>query len=138
MEYWSYWHPGSVPLAIQWVTSVLGKLVESGKLNIHTHTTVQSITDRGEDDFAVIHTQRENIIARNVVHATNAWLGHVLPELQPYISPVRGDVVHYGAAPGSNAHSSVLGFDHHFSYWLRYGDKYHDYLIRRKEGDIVV
>lgn len=123
----------------KWITSVLGELIESGKLNVQTHTTVQSITDREEDDFAVVHTQRGNIKAQNVIHATNAWLGHLLPELQPYISPVRGNVVHYGAVPpSSNANSSVLGFDRHFSYWLRYGDKDYDYLIQRKEGDIVV
>jgi glycine/D-amino acid oxidase-like deaminating enzyme len=128
----------------KWVTGVLGPFIESGKLNVQTHTTVQQVLEQGQD-LAIVRTTRGDIKAKNVVHATNAWLGHLLPELQPYISPVRGNVVRYKALPqltqstdGSSSNASALGLNGQFSYWLRYGEKDYDYLVQRKDGDVVV
>jgi glycine/D-amino acid oxidase-like deaminating enzyme len=74
-----------------------------------------------------------------VIHATNAWLSQLLPELWPLISPVRGNVVAY--APSEDDHGgpkSALGLDPRYSLWLRYGAKDYDYLIQRKDGVVVV
>ncbi|KAF4996288.1 hypothetical protein FDECE_12510 [Fusarium decemcellulare] len=119
----------------KWITRAWNDLIDQAKLNVQTHTTVREIIDRDGDEFAIVKTDRGDIKARKVVHATNAWLGHLLPELRPYISPVRGNVVHYGATKG---HNSALGLDSGYSLWLRYGKKDYDYLIQRKDGGIVV
>ncbi|PYI03582.1 FAD dependent oxidoreductase [Aspergillus sclerotiicarbonarius CBS 121057] len=122
----------------KWITGVLGPFIESGKVNVQTQTTVHQVVEEERNhDIAIVQTNRGEIRAKHVVHATNAWLGHLLPELQPYISPVRGNVVHYQASSASTT-TSPLGLNHHYSYWLRYGDKDYDYLIQRKAGDIVV
>lgn len=137
----------------KWITGVLGGLIDAGRLNVQTHTTVRAVEDRDGDEFAVVRTDRGDIKARHVVHATNAWLGHLLPELRPFISPVRGNVVHYGPVPAksdndddntvkadkanSKTTNSALGLDPRFSLWLRYGDKDYDYVIQRQDGGVV-
>lgn len=130
-----------VPAASIWpyklVTGLMGRLIRGGKLNVQAHTTVESIDDDPSRELAVVRTARGNIDARHVVHATNGWLGHLLPELRPFVSPVRGNVVHYAAVAGQPS-PSALGFDSKFSYWLRYAEKDYDYLIQRARGDVVV
>ncbi|KPM45619.1 hypothetical protein AK830_g885 [Neonectria ditissima] len=141
-----------VPAASVWpykmVTGLLGGMIDSGKLNVQTHTTVREIHDSVHDDFAIVRTDRGDIKATHVVHATNGWMGHLLPELRPFISPVRGNVVHYGPItenqkiPGKETESrggiSPMGIDKKVSFWLRYADKDYDYLIQRAQGDVVV
>lgn len=130
-----------VPAASIWpyklITGLISPLIKSGKLNVQTNTSVKSITDSPKDDFAVVHTNRGNVKARNVVHATNAWMGHLIPELRPYVSPVRGNVVHYMPLKNEKA-TSTFGFDSEYSYWLRYTQHDYDYLIQRREGDVIV
>lgn len=130
-----------VPAASLWpykfVTGLMAKLVESGKVNLQTQTVVKSIADDDYADAAVLHTNRGALRARKVVHATNGWLGHLIPELRDFVSPVRGNVVHL-ASQASTVAASALGFDQKYSYWLRYSEKDYDYLIQREGGDVVV
>ncbi|KAF7551281.1 hypothetical protein G7Z17_g5142 [Cylindrodendrum hubeiense] len=135
-----------VPAASVWpyklVTGLLGGMIESGKLNVQTNTKVQAIDD-SEGDFAVVRTNRGDIKTKHVVHATNGWLGHLLPELRPFISPVRGNVVRYGSIENDNdtmtgIGASPMGIDKAFSFWLRYSSHDYDYLIQRAQGDVVV
>ncbi|WZH50406.1 hypothetical protein QYS62_011650 [Fusarium acuminatum] len=116
------------------VTGIIGRLVESGKLNLQTNTTVKGVRDTAEEEHATVFTNLGQILAKNVVHATNGWMGHLVPELRPFISPVRGNVVHYSPSNGS----SVLGFKSDYSFWLRYGAKDYDYLVQRTNGDVIV
>ncbi|KAJ4177601.1 hypothetical protein NW755_013755 [Fusarium falciforme] len=129
----------SIPAAsmwpYKWVTGVLGPLIDEGRINVQTHTPVTSIVDFKEDGYATVKTNRGEIRAKNVVHATNAWLGHLLPELRPFISPVRGNVVAF--APTADG-KSPLGLGSDYSLWLRYGVKDYDYLIQRKDGRAIV
>lgn len=132
----------TVPAASVWpykmVTGILADLIESGRLNVQTDTAVESIQDHSGDEFATIATTRGQIRARKVVHATNAWLGHLVPELRPFISPVRGNVVHYGPVANAPPRLSALNLDSRYSYWFRYAEKDYDYLIQRQGGDVVV
>lgn len=122
------------PAASMWpykmVTGLLSRLITENGLCVQSNTKVVSITDRKDDKFAVVHTDRGNVRARHVVHATNAWLGHLLPELRPYISPVRGNVIH------QTVHSPHRNLEN--SFWHRYSSKDWDYLIQRPSGGIVV
>ncbi|KAB2570633.1 Gamma-glutamylputrescine oxidoreductase [Lasiodiplodia theobromae] len=135
-----------VPAASVWpyklVTGLMARMIESGKLNVQTNTTVTFIDDENNTDFAAVHTTRGTIRACHVVHATNGWLGHLLPELRPFISPVRGNVVRYApSSPASSTESapaSPFALDPSFSFWLRYATHDYDYLIQRRTGAIVV
>ncbi|CRK43976.1 hypothetical protein BN1723_005961, partial [Verticillium longisporum] len=136
----------TTPAASVWpykmVTNLLETLARSDKVNIQTGTSVLSIDDRPGSPFATVRTSRGDIRAKAVLHATNGWLGHLLPELRPFISPVRGNVVHYGPVASKEDASgnakSALGLDSKYSFWLRYADKDYDYLIQRQDGGIVV
>ena len=122
------------PAASMWpykmVTRMLSKLVNENGLSVQANTRVLSVTDDRDDKFAVVYTDRGNIRAKHVVHATNGWLGHLLPELRPYISPVRGNVIH------QIIHSPSRNLGQ--SFWHRYSTKDWDYLIQRPPGGIVV
>ena len=52
---------------------------------------------RPNDAFATVKTDRGDIRTKHVVHATNAFLGHLIPELRPYMSPVRATVIGRGS-----------------------------------------
>ncbi|KAK0638440.1 Gamma-glutamylputrescine oxidoreductase [Lasiodiplodia hormozganensis] len=137
-----------VPAASVWpyklVTGLMARMIESGKLNVQTHTTVTSIDDDDDDnspDFAAVHTTRGTIRARRVVHATNGWLGHLLPELRPFVSPVRGNVVRYAPSSSSSSDStsaSPFALSPSFSLWLRYAAHDYDYLIQRAADNSIV
>lgn len=130
----------------KWITGVLGRLIDTRRLNVQTNTTVTEIVDEDDSEFAVVCTTRGNINARNVIHAQNAWIGHLLPELRPFVSPSRVNVVHFGAvavssddaARGTVASKSPFKLDSKYSLWLRYGEKDYDYLIQRTDGGLVV
>ncbi|VUC30715.1 unnamed protein product [Clonostachys rosea] len=122
----------------KWITTALGRLVDQGKLNVQTDTPVREVIDHSKDSYATVRTARGDIRAKNVVHATNAWLGHLLPELRPFISPVRGNVVAYAPVRNNGKGASPLGLDSRNSLWLRYGAKDYDYLIQREDGGVIV
>lgn len=113
----------------KFVTGLLARLVEDHGLNVQANTPVLGIDDHEGEEFAVVKTIRGEFKARQVVHATNGWIGHLVPELRPLISPVRGNVTRQVPPAEFRLKSSV---------WSRYGDKDYDYLIQRPKGDIVV
>ncbi|KAH7153268.1 FAD dependent oxidoreductase [Dactylonectria macrodidyma] len=130
----------AVPAASVWpykmVTGLIASMVESG-LNVQTNTKVHAIDEK--EDFAIVHTNRGDINVKHVVHATNGWMGHLLPELRPFLSPVRGNVVRYGQNAVTGAETvSPMGINKDYSFWLRYAEKDYDYLIQRAQGDVVV
>lgn len=125
------------PAASLWpykmVTGIQEKMIKQHNLNVQTNTVVHEIQDSATAEFAVVKTSRGDIEARHVVHATNAWLGHLVPELRRFISPVRGNVTRQ-VPPNGSASLLIPSY----SYWLRYGEKDYDYLIQRSDGDLVV
>lgn len=50
-------------------------------------------------DGARIRVGRELIVAKSVCVSANAWTPQILPELTPYITPVRGQALSYAAIP---------------------------------------
>ncbi|CAL5869936.1 uncharacterized protein PFLUO_LOCUS4169 [Penicillium psychrofluorescens] len=123
-----------IPAASVWpykmVTALLDKMVQENGLCVQSNTNVISVADTKDTNCAIVQTNRGAIKARNVVHATNGWMGHLVSEFRPYISPVRGNVIH------QVIHSPVLSLKN--SFWHRYAAKDWDYLIQRPKGDVVV
>ena len=112
------------------VTGLLESFVENNRLNIQTNTYVTSVDDNTNDTHATIKTDRGDIRAKHVVHATNAFLGHLVPEIRPYISPVRANVQRQLPRP------STLQLAR--SYWLRFGEKDYDYMMQRPDGATII
>ncbi|KAJ5754803.1 nucleotide-binding domain-containing protein [Penicillium manginii] len=72
----------------RWITDVLGGLIDTKKINVQTNTTVTSILDSTTSEYAILRTDRGELKARNVIHAQNVWVSHLIPELRPFVSPV--------------------------------------------------
>ena len=81
--------------------------LKSGYLNLQTYTPVQSITPYNPENASanidlsslkgqprwVINTNRGSIICNTVIHCTNGYCAHLLPQLRDCIVPVRGQMM---------------------------------------------
>ncbi|KAF4951721.1 hypothetical protein FSARC_12844 [Fusarium sarcochroum] len=110
------------------VTAFLQSLIDKNGLNIQSNTPVTSITE-GKNNATII-TDRGQIEAPIVVHATNCWIGHLVPELRPFVSPVRANVQRQETNPIKMRPAK--------SWWLRYGEKDYDYMMQRPDGAFIV
>lgn len=125
-----------MPSASMWpykmVSSLFEKLLAKFDLSIQTNTLVTSIQDDDGGEFATVVTDRGNLRARHVVHATNAWMSHLVPELRPFVSPVRANVQRQLPIP------VTIRVDRANSYWLRYAEHDYDYMMQRPDGAFIV
>ncbi|KAL1918578.1 uncharacterized protein VTP21DRAFT_2600 [Calcarisporiella thermophila] len=89
--------PGFQFYPADFVWKLLEEAVAKQKLNFQTETPVTdvvSVEHRATDGYRwKVITPRGSVLARHVVHCTNAWAGHLLPSLRPYITPTRGQVI---------------------------------------------
>ncbi|KAK6992175.1 J domain-containing protein [Favolaschia claudopus] len=74
------------------VTGVLSRLLERHPKNFHlfTRTPCLSVTSEGDHSFYTVSTSRGTVRARHVIHATNAWVSHLLPQMRKRVVPARG------------------------------------------------
>ena len=93
--------------------------------NLQTKTPVKRIQRCGSS--WILHTQRGQIVARDVLLATNAYTSYLVPNMTGLIIPVRGQICALKPPEGATqlAHSYV---------WLKGAD--HQYLIHRGPEDI--
>ena len=81
----------------RFVTAVLERLLaqHSERFLLETNTPVTAITktvDNASDRRFAVHTPRGTVRARHVIHCTNAHVGHLVPDLQGNVYPVRGQM----------------------------------------------
>ncbi|RDW90741.1 NAD(P)/FAD-dependent oxidoreductase [Aspergillus mulundensis] len=142
-----------MPAASMWpykmVTGLFERMIQQGhRLSIQTNTTVTAVSENL--DSATVHTTRGTISARHLIHATNCWLGHLLPELRPFVSPVRANVQRQvpvpvpipapAPAPQTQPQAQAQAPAHagKNSFWLRYAEHDYDYLIQRPDGSYII
>ncbi|KAH6880443.1 FAD dependent oxidoreductase [Thelonectria olida] len=122
-----------MPAASMWpykmVTGLFEKMVRDNGLFIQTNTLVTAVFDE-EADFATVKTDRGEIRAKHVVHATNSWIGRLVPELRPFVSPVRANVQRRMPKPTEKRLDN--------SWWIRYGEHDYEYMIQRPDGAYIV
>lgn len=100
-------------------------------VNLQTNTPVQQITQpTGKESTWIIKTARGDIETRQVIMATNAYTGALLPEYADKIIPYRGAVAHI-KTPGKPPFLPN-------TYALRFSPWDFDYLIPRPDGSIIV
>ncbi|WAO94392.1 FAD dependent oxidoreductase [Fusarium falciforme] len=114
----------------KFVSGLFEKFVEEKGLLIQTNTVVTSITDRDNEEFATVTTTRGDIKAAHVIHANNAWIGHLVPELRPFVSPVRANAQRWMPKEPAERRKN--------SWWIRYGEKDYDAIIHRKDGSYIL
>lgn len=69
--------------------ALLRIVLKTGQLNLQAHTSVSEVSERGEDGMITVKTPRGIVRAKAVVHATNAWAPHLLPDFGNLIFPGR-------------------------------------------------
>lgn len=111
----------------KFVTGLFEKYVRDHSLTIQTNTVVTDVHEN--PDSGTVKTTRGDIKAPIIIHATNAWMSHLVPELQPFVSPVRANVQRH--VPGSNIHVDN-------SLWLRYAEHDYDYMVQRPGGAFII
>ena len=86
--------------------------------NVQTQTEVQAIEN--DDDKLTVKTERGNISAQHVVHATNAWARQLVPYLEGIIVPVRNQVIITEPAP--RLWNFGLSTNHGYEYFMQRPD----------------
>lgn len=93
------------------------------KFNLQTTTPVTHLQRHG--DAWVLHTPRGQVVAKQVLLATNGYTSHLLPKMTELIRPMRGQVSALLPPPGHTAlaHTHIWGTP----------DGAEDYLIQRDD-----
>ena len=106
-------------------------------LNIQTNTAVTTTTnlshdegmdiahEENSDNLVAVHTERGTVIARNVLHATNGWCRHLLPQVHDIVIPVLNQVIITKPAPPL----------WNFGLSANYG---YEYFMQRPDGRIIL
>lgn len=130
------------PAAMCWpyklVCWVLEGLLAGGEgaFNLQTGTSVVHL-QRVATGW-IVHTDRGQILARDVVLATNAYTSHLLPAFTNIITPVRGQVASL-VSPDAEAPIPILEHSHVWSI-QEDGDpkESENYLVHRESGELIL
>ncbi|KAK5105869.1 hypothetical protein LTR62_001956 [Meristemomyces frigidus] len=82
-------HPAGQVWPYKFVHALLRILLEAGNLNLQAHTPAQQISERDAAGWITVTTDRGSIRAKAVIHSTNAFASHLLPEFGKLIGPER-------------------------------------------------
>ena len=114
------------------VQQLLARLIVSG-LQLHAHTAVKNVSsDKDEQGYWTVHTDRGPTMTRKIVYCTNAYTSALLPRYQDKIIPVRGTCSHIETPAGKDSPHLPN------TYSLRFDNQHYDYLIPRNDGSIIV
>lgn len=123
----------------RFVTSVWDTLLQEypNQLTIETNTPVVSVEKETARNAYTVYTNRGIIYCNHVVHATNAWMSHLLPDFKTKATGVRA---HMSAQnPG---YHSYQNFHVNRSWSIIYGENDYDYMTQRPStkgiGDIML
>ncbi|KAJ6781755.1 hypothetical protein PWT90_05991 [Aphanocladium album] len=98
------------------------------KFNLQTNTPATHLQRCG--DSWVVHTPRGQVVARQVLLATNGYTSHLLPRMTSLIRPTRGQVSALLPPKGYTPleHTHIWGTP----------DGAEDYLIQRDDGGVLI
>ncbi|KAK8087519.1 nucleotide-binding domain-containing protein [Apiospora hydei] len=95
----------------KFVHAILRIVLARGNLNVQAHTPVVQVAERDSDGWIQVRTERGNVRARAVVHATNAWSSHLLPEYKKLVLPEKSTLVAIKAPAGFIKHTGAQHWD---------------------------
>lgn len=111
----------------KYVTFIVEKLINEGRINVQTNTPVTKIEKNGSTGGQTLTTPRGKISARHVMLATNGYTSHLLKDFADVIVPVRCEMSALQPPQGSERLSDsygMVGFEGG-------GIEHDDYLIQR-------
>jgi glycine/D-amino acid oxidase-like deaminating enzyme len=93
------------------VHALLDILLEAGNLNLQAQTPVQQVSERDAEGWITVTTDRGSIRAKAVIHSTNAFASHLLPEFNKLIMPERCSLAAVPAPAGFIKHTGAQHWD---------------------------
>ncbi|KAI8582438.1 hypothetical protein K450DRAFT_227193 [Umbelopsis ramanniana AG] len=110
----------------KWIWEVFQRLIKANAVQLYTQTPVTAVKSTPTGKWAV-HTENKGIIvAKTIIHCTNGWMGHLLPELREVCFPVS---------------EQVMALKMPKQIWKERGFVWHSvahYLIQRDKDNIVI
>ncbi|WVQ86208.1 hypothetical protein IAT38_008376 [Cryptococcus sp. DSM 104549] len=104
-------HPSGQVWPYKFVHALLRIVSERGPVNIQANTPVLSVSEKGADGRVTVHTDRGDVRAKAVIHATNRWASHLLPEFSNLIFASRGTISSIKAPEGFIKHTGAQHWD---------------------------
>jgi hypothetical protein len=92
--------------------------MEKARLNLQANTAVVEVSERDGNGWITVKTLRGDVRTRTVVHATNRWASHLLPEFGNLIFGVRGTLASIQAPEGFIKHTGAQHWDHVVNVYL--------------------
>ncbi|WVQ80116.1 hypothetical protein IAT38_002217 [Cryptococcus sp. DSM 104549] len=80
-------HPTGQVWPYKFVHALLRIVMDTGFLNLQANTPAQSVSEKDADGWITVKTDRGEVRARAVFHATNRWASHLLEEFGNLIFP---------------------------------------------------
>ncbi|KAI5366417.1 Putative FAD dependent oxidoreductase, FAD/NAD(P)-binding domain superfamily [Septoria linicola] len=104
-------HPAGQVWPYKFVHALLRIVLEAGRLNLQAHTPAQSVSERDSEGWITVTTDRGTIKAKAVVHTTNRWASHLLPEFSKLILGDRATIAAIKAPEGFIKHTGAQHWD---------------------------
>jgi glycine/D-amino acid oxidase-like deaminating enzyme len=104
-------HPAGQIWLYKFVHALLRIILQTGNLNLQANTPAERVSERDVDGWITVETARGNVKTRAVVHATNQWAAHLLPEFEKLIYPGLATVAAMKALEGLMKHTGVAHWD---------------------------
>lgn len=111
-------HPSGQIWPYKFVHAVLRIVLETGNLNLQANTPVMKVSEKSLDGWITVTTPRGEVRTKTVVHATNRWASHLLPEFSNLIFP---SLCTIGAIKAPEGFIKNTGAQH----WDSYINNYH-------------
>src|ERR1700683_282245 len=96
----------------KFVHALLRIVMEKARLNLQANTAVVAVSERDDNGWITVKTPRGDVRTRTVVHATNRWASHLLPEFGNLIFGGRGTLASIKAPEGFIKHTGAQHWDH--------------------------
>ncbi|OCF32124.1 FAD dependent oxidoreductase superfamily protein [Kwoniella heveanensis BCC8398] len=93
-------HPSGQVWPYKFVHALLQLLLKTGQVNLQANTPALSVSQQDADGLITVDTPRGKIKAKTVIHATNRWASHLLPEFGNLIYAGRGTLAAIKAPQG--------------------------------------
>lgn len=95
----------------KFVHALLRIVLDAGNLNLQAHTPAQAVSERDTQGWITVTTDRGSIRTRAVVHTTNRWASHLLPEFSKLILGDRATMAAIKAPEGFIKHTGAQHWD---------------------------
>ncbi|KAG2185926.1 hypothetical protein INT43_002364 [Umbelopsis isabellina] len=110
----------------KWIWQVFTNLLKEGKIALYTNSPVTAITKYSSGAWKVQTEHRGSITAQKVIHCTNGWMGHLIPQIRDFCYPVS---------------EQVMALKMPKPVWQNKGFVWHNvahYIIQREKDNIVI